>query len=351
MNKIGKKLHKKDIRMDLFLQNHKKIYIFGAGLVSRRLIYFLIEENIHISGVIVSKKNKNPGFFMGIKVYELSEISLTTESGIIIGVKATDQQEIIELLKSAGIKDEHILPQKLFNLFSFSQFPLESAASLSSLAAVYFKDFIDLNLLGCQKGTDKCSIYHNYLNKYEFFLKKWKEEKIILLELGVYKARSLYLWSEYFKNGTIYGVDIDDNCKKYETDSCKILIKDLADEDDLDKLSNLNPTIIIDDASHWWSHQIKALYHLFPSLKHGGIYILEDLGTSFDSYKFSNCDDANVSAYDFLLAINECVCSREPLRIEKLNPNLVILIDEIEMIAAQIEMMSFIHESCIIIKK
>ena len=101
--------------------------------------------------------------------------------------------------------------------------------------------------------------------------------------------------------------------------------------------------IIIDDASHWWSHQIKALYHLFPSLKRGGIYILEDLGTSFEPYKFSNFDDANITTYDFLSAISECVCSSNSLQMDNLNPNLVVFINEIEIIAEQIEMMCFIH--------
>ena len=149
----------------------------------------------------------------------------------------------------------------------------------------------------------------------------------------------------------IYGIDIDETCKKYENENCKILIKDLADENSLDELSILNPDIIIDDASHWWSHQIKALYHLFPSLKRGGIYILEDLGTSFEPYKFSNFDDANITTYDFLSAISECVCSSNSLQMDNLNPNLVVFINEIEMIAEQIEMMCFIHESCIMIKK
>ena len=148
----------------------------------------------------------------------------------------------------------------------------------------------------------------------------------------------------------VYGVDIDKECERYDTDSCKVIIKNLAYEDDLDELGKLQPNIIIDDASHRWSHQIKALYHLFPALSPGGVYILEDLGTSFESYKYEGYDDAVISAYDFLAAVSEYVCSREKLAIDKQKPGLLAFIDEIEMLAEQIELISFIHESCIIVK-
>jgi hypothetical protein len=351
MKKIGRKLHKRNIVLLKFIKKHKDIYIYGAGLVCQKLILFLREEDIHISGIIVSNKSNNKGSLMGLKIYELSDITITKEVGIIIGVKVANQQEIFYSLKSAGIKEEHILPQNMFNILSPCQSIVDSIRDDTNTSSTFFKDYVDLNFLGYKQGTDKCSKYHNYLNKYEFFLKKWKEEKIILLEMGIYRAGSLYMWSEYFKNGLIYGIDIDETCKKYENENCKILIKDLADENSLDELSILNPDIIIDDASHWWSHQIKALYHLFPSLKRGGIYILEDLGTSFEPYKFSNFDDANITTYDFLSAISECVCSSNSLQMDNLNPNLVVFINEIEMIAEQIEMMCFIHESCIMIKK
>ena len=60
--------------------------------------------------------------------------------------------------------------------------------------------------------------------------------------------------------------------------------RDLGKEDELESLCKLHPTVIIDDASHMWSHQIKSIWYLFSSLQNGGAFIVEDLETSFGVY-------------------------------------------------------------------
>ena len=351
MKKIGKSLHKKDIKLHAFLSIYKKIYIYGAGIVAKRLVCYLKEEEYNISGLIVTEKKENSTIFNDIKIYELNDIKISEEDGIIIGVKFSSQEEILRRLHKNGIHKEQIYPQRLYLSSLPSWKGMTNNEQQNNINSVYFKEYTSLDEIGIRYNTDKCSNYHNYLNKYEFFLEKWKNESIVLLELGIFKAASLYLWKDYFKNGIIYGVDIDENCKKYESESCKIIISDLAYEDNLDELGKIQPNIIIDDASHYWSHQIKALCHLLPALAQGGIYILEDLGTSFDLYNFSGYDDAVISTYDFLSAISEIVCSNESLRVDKMNPNLVPFIKEIEILAKEIELISFIHESCIIVKR
>ena len=39
--------------------------------------------------------------------------------------------------------------------------------------------------------------------------------------------------------------------------------------------------IIIDDAAHFWRHQIEAFHFMFPLLNPGGFYSIEDLHTSY----------------------------------------------------------------------
>ena len=159
------------------------------------------------------------------------------------------------------------------------------------------------------------------------------------------------MWGTYFTNAQIYGVDIVQECIRYEGDNRRVLIQDLGDEEGLERLGSLRPAIIIDDASHVWSHQIKALYHLFPALQKGGVYILEDLGTSFFSYDRQFFADSVITAYDFCSAIAEVVTSRALLRTAHLQAELLSFKEEIEFLADQITMISFIHESCIIVKK
>ena len=129
--------------------------------------------------------------------------------------------------------------------------------------------------------------------------------------------------------------------------------RDLGKEDELERLCKLHPTVIIDDASHMWSHQIKSICYLFSSLQNGGVFIVEDLETSFGVYSSEGlyCD-FDVSAYELCSWLSEAVCSGQYLlltaRLEKLPPTLR---SKIHDIVKQIEMISFIHGSCIMIKR
>lgn len=55
--------------------------------------------------------------------------------------------------------------------------------------------------------TDKNST-HSYLPLYQKLLTSKKETAKNVLEIGIAKGGSIKLWSDYFENATIYGVDI-----------------------------------------------------------------------------------------------------------------------------------------------
>ena len=74
---------------------------------------------------------------------------------------------------------------------------------------------------------------------------------------------------------------------------------DLAQEDKNEEIKKLKPTIVVDDASHIWSHQINALCEIFPILPHGGIYILEDIHTSYLPYSENFYRDLTINPMDF----------------------------------------------------
>ena len=207
---------------------------------------------------------------------------------------------------------------------------------------------MDLNALGEKYGTDKTAKHHNYLTKYDFYLEKYKDKSITLLELGVFKAASLRMWKDYFALGQIVGVDVDERCKQYSEERIDVLIGDLGKSEFVNFLTKLQPTVIVDDASHKWSHQINAICTLFPSLSNGGIYILEDLTTSFIEEGYN---DSIISAYEFCAAISECVTGDTPLCKSNHRYEISLYSQEIEKIAAEVEMISFIHGSCLLIKK
>ena len=159
------------------------------------------------------------------------------------------------------------------------------------------------------------------------------------------------MWGKYFPQAEVYGIDIDPACKQYQGENRTVWIRDLSLDTTLQEIAELHPTIIVDDASHYWSHQILALFRLFPALTAGGVYIVEDIETSFSAYAGMGFDDAAVSAYDVVKAVAEVVTSREHLRETDISPQLKKLCNDIEELAAEVDLISFIHGSCILVKR
>jgi len=145
-----------------------------------------------------------------------------------------------------------------------------------------------LDEIGLAMNTDKSSNQHNYLVTYDEVFSSRRHEPLTLLELGVgpirNKGKSLLTWREYFPAARIIGVDIREDAKEIETNNegIEVVIGNCGDVDFLLSLTrDYAPDVIIDDASHKWSHQILAFECLFPALNAGGVYICEDLATSF----------------------------------------------------------------------
>lgn len=351
MDYIGVKLHKDRSGMLAFCRRHDRLYLYGNGWVGRGLFQYLEEEGIEIYAFCVSDGHKTENLFCGKAVCELSEISFGENDGIILGVSEVFLREICGSLHSRGISSENIYAQQIYIDDTALAKRKLCPENHKIQKDTYFAGYTVLDRIGREHGTDKCSDEHDYLDKYEFFVDKWKDADITILELGVYHGGSLKMWGAYFANASVYGVDISEECQQYTGENRSVILQDLGDEDGIKALGELHPTIIVDDASHLWSHQIKALYQLFPALQTGGVYIMEDLGTSFFSYDRQYYADAVITAYDFCAALAEAVTGRAPLRTAHLQQALLPFGQEIAELAEQISMVSFIQESCIIIKK
>ena len=148
--------------------------------------------------------------------------------------------------------------------------------------------FGELDKLGLKYNTDKASKYnrrgitvagHDYLRQYELFLSTLKDEKFTLIELGCYTGASLKMWKEYFRFAHIIGVDLNEKLSSLEEDRISFICSDAVADNLPAKLSAYNEDImcIIDDCSHAWGDQRRSFEMLFPLLKSGGFYIIEDL--------------------------------------------------------------------------
>lgn len=155
-----------------------------------------------------------------------------------------------------------------------------------------------LDEIALKYGTDKSSEVHNYTPRYENYFEPLRNQKLKILEIGIQNGYSLKMWKEYFANSEIYGLDIVD-CSRFNEDRITTIKCDQTNVAKLDEINqNYGPfDIIIDDGSHVSHHMKTTFNHMFPLLKLGGIYVLEDLHCCYWS-DFTN-------GYSFMTRLSE----------------------------------------------
>lgn len=139
--------------------------------------------------------------------------------------------------------------------------------------------------LGREANTDKVT-HHGYHRFYPRYLDSIRNSTTGMLEIGILENNSIFLWKKYFTNAQIYAVDIDE--KRIIDDRITVLKADQSKVEDLNTIvKNVIHKIqfIIDDGSHIPEHQLLTFNILFDKiLEPGGIYIIEDIETSYWSH-------------------------------------------------------------------
>lgn len=117
------------------------------------------------------------------------------------------------------------------------------------------------------------------------------------MEIGADHGKSLQVWASYFDRdpelivglayGRTYSV-IPANEMTFENDmdgrnsTVIVLEGDQASAETMAKLAEFGPwDVLIDDGSHVPQHVLYSLFSLWPSIKAGGMYIIEDIETSY----------------------------------------------------------------------
>ncbi|TET74208.1 MAG: class I SAM-dependent methyltransferase [Dehalococcoidia bacterium] len=127
---------------------------------------------------------------------------------------------------------------------------------------------------------------HSYLRIYEEVFEHLSGRDIRLLELGIHKGASLFLWRDYFEQGTIVGLDIVPVDIEDPTGRIHVYQGHQEDTRLLDRIALEQAPdgfdVIIDDCSHIGRLARTSFWHLFENhLKPGGIYAIEDFGTGY----------------------------------------------------------------------
>ncbi|WP_121357040.1 class I SAM-dependent methyltransferase [Flavisolibacter nicotianae] len=194
----------------------------------------------------------------------------------------------------------------------------------SKLAISLFKNANSENLrtLAVLYGTDKWGV-HWYMEHYETHFRPFRNKRIKLLEIGVggydnpeNGGHSLRVWKQYFRSAQIFSFDIHDKSRLQE-DRIRIFQGSQVDSNFLQSLliETGELDIIIDDGSHIVNHIIETFKLLFPHLKNGGLYVIEDLHTSYhDEFGGDRKDlDNPKTSMNFLKSLTDCLNYQEYL--------------------------------------
>jgi len=132
-----------------------------------------------------------------------------------------------------------------------------------------------LHDLGMKYGTDKAT-FHGYCDFYQDQLPIWVRS---LLEIGVMDGYSLRMWRDYYPDAEIVGLD---NSRTPKVPGCFVVRGDATDVAFVDDLVEARGPfdVIIDDGSHMTADQQKTFELLWPAVRPGGVYVIEDLHTS-----------------------------------------------------------------------
>ena len=164
---------------------------------------------------------------------------------------------------------------------------------------------MDLTELAQEFGSDKWGV-HRYTPHYERHFAHLRDREMLVLELGIggyaregQGGASLRMWKWFFPRAQVVGrrhrgqvvrQRAADHVRIQGSQTDRALMRRIVKRYGA-------PTIVIDDGSHRPPHVIKSFAILFPMLADGGLYVIEDIQTSYwPQWKGSlDLDDPNTS--------------------------------------------------------
>jgi predicted O-methyltransferase YrrM len=145
-----------------------------------------------------------------------------------------------------------------------------------------------LTRLAIRHGSDKWGA-HFYTPVYHRLFAHLRDKSVRLLEIGVggYQfakvgGASLAMWADYFPHGRILGIDV---FAKNLSLGPRVAVQQGA-QDDVAFLARMSAEhgpfdIVIDDGSHDPAQVTASFEVLFPLLVDGGLYVIEDVQSTF----------------------------------------------------------------------
>ena len=126
--------------------------------------------------------------------------------------------------------------------------------------------------------------YEHHIRVYDEIFAPFRGKPVCVLEIGVAQGGSLQLWRDYFgPDARIMGIDVQGSFGHLVKDNIEVIIGNAADpglhKGLKERLGQID--ILIDDGSHECPDQIAAFEGFFPFISDGGLYVCEDIHTSY----------------------------------------------------------------------
>lgn len=156
-------------------------------------------------------------------------------------------------------------------------------------------DMKTLDEIAIEKQTDRATVFtrtyakpHGYAPHYDHWFTPLRDKPVKLLEIGVGGGEGIQMWLEYFLDGEIFGTDVNADTNPWDRPGKNGRYTFVQG-------SQSDPTfwrcfladhggdwdIIVDDGGHANDQIITSFRELWPVLKSGGFYCIEDLNCGY----------------------------------------------------------------------
>ena len=153
-----------------------------------------------------------------------------------------------------------------------------------------------------------------YFEAYPKHFNRYIGTDVHVLEIGVYRGGSLELWRDFFgPEAMIYGVDWEDKGLDVEDEQIEILIADVNKAGSMEMIKTEFPRvdIVIDDCGHDMDQQKRLFMNLYPHVSPNGIWVTEDVYTSYWGSLYNPTGERTFIEYTKDL-IDELMAVRKP---------------------------------------
>lgn len=134
-------------------------------------------------------------------------------------------------------------------------------------------------------ATDKSHDDHKYTDLYSMLLDPLRDSTTNITEVGIASGQSLWMWHEYFSLATVWGLDLRVSARLREVfgsmNRVHLLTCDATSPEALAAVGFANESmdIIVDDGLHEADANQRVLLNMWPLLRPGGLYFMEDITT------------------------------------------------------------------------